>query len=90
MVAVEPPSTAESPGASEGEWVPVARELVYYGIGPWLGPKYARWLNEQTRPHPLDPSALLIPKRLYEVYKNRPLFSKPTPEQLRAIGIIKP
>lgn len=78
---------AEAERTTEQEWVPVARELVKYGIGPWLGPKHSRWLEANTRPVPYVPQVVLIPKRLYEVYRDRPLFSRLTPEQARAIGL---
>jgi hypothetical protein len=69
-------------------WVAVARETFEYNMVPWMGRQYEPWLRAWARPHPVDPHGqLLLPERLYRVFKNGHVpFQRVTPQQVAAAG----
>jgi hypothetical protein len=68
-------------------WVAVARETFKYNMRPWLGRRHENWLRDSVRPHPVDPRGqVLVPQRIYDVFKKRPIFSRVTRAELAAIG----
>jgi hypothetical protein len=68
-------------------WVPVARETFEYNMIPWVGRRHAPWLRAWVRPHPVDSRGLvLVPERIYQVFKQRPLMEPATSEQLAEMG----
>ena len=69
------------------EWVPVARETFEYNIVPWVGRKYVPWLRGWSRPHPIDPTGLvLVPEPLYRVFQQRTVGQQITRAQLAQLG----
>jgi hypothetical protein len=69
-------------------WVAVARETFEYNMVPWMGRHYEPWLRAWARPHPVDlRGQVLVPERLYRVFKNGHVpFQPVTPQQLAAAG----
>ncbi len=78
--------TATSAVAEQDDWVPVAVETYRYQMLPWVGRRFERWLGAQVRRVPHDPGIVLVPKRVYEVFRSRPLMTPINEEQARAIG----
>jgi hypothetical protein len=68
-------------------WVAVARETVEYNMRPWLGRRYESWLRASVRPHPIDPRGqVLVPQRMYDVFKKRRTFARVTRAELDAMA----
>ena len=69
-------------------WTAVARETFEYNLVPWMGRACEAWLRASMQPHPLDPvGQVLIPDRIYEVFKAEHVPLKPvTRQQLAAVG----
>ena len=68
-------------------WVAVARETFEYNMRPWLGHRYQRWLRDSIRPHPIDPRGqVLVPQRMYDVFKKRQTFARVTRAELEAMA----
>jgi len=66
--------------------VPVAREVFEYQMIPWIGRDYAAWLRTVARPHPADSHRLvLVPERVYQVFKQRRPGETVTRAQLEAM-----
>jgi len=80
-------SGANAPEHQEDGWVPVAIESYQYQMVPWVGRRYEKWLRSQVRTVPHDPGIVLVPGRIYEVFRRRPLMSPITEEEARRIGI---
>ncbi len=64
----------------------ISRDELEYVLVPWFGRPYERWVRLHARPHPIDPLAVLIPRELYEEYRQRPKLSPLTEAQKRRLG----
>ena len=65
----------------------VARETFDYNMLPWVGRRHAPWLRAWARPHPVDPRGqVLVPERIYRVFRERTPLEPATREQLTAMG----
>jgi hypothetical protein len=68
-------------------WTAVARETFEYNMRPWMGRRYERWLRDSVRPHPIDQRGqVLVPQRIYDVFKKRRIFARITAAELAAAG----
>lgn len=76
---------------SAEKMVAVSREYFEYNFVPWVGRQYESWLRASTLPHPVDPGGqLLIPDRVYEVFKaERIPQQRINKQQAAAIGARK-
>jgi hypothetical protein len=71
-------------------WVAIARDTFEYNMRPWMGRRYEGWLRDSLRPHPFDPRGqVLVPHRIYDVFKQRPHFARVTAKELAAAGYPK-
>jgi hypothetical protein len=53
---------------------------------PWVGREYAAWLRTAARPHATDRHRLvLVPERIYRVFRTRRHGEHVTPAQLQAM-----
>ena len=67
-------------------WIGVARETFERSMVPWVGRKHETWLRAWARPHPVDPGQVLVPQRIYDVYRARTFMEPLAWWQLKAMG----
>jgi hypothetical protein len=72
------------------DWATVANETFVYNVVPWAGRRYAEWVKAWSRPHPVDPGLVQLPKQMWQAYQQRPpaaRMSRQVAEQLGYPGV---
>ena len=71
-------------------WVAIARDTFEYSMRPWVGRRYEEWLRDSRWAHPVDPRGqVLVPSRIYDVFKKRRHCTPATAKELAAAGYPK-
>lgn len=67
--------------------LPISVDEYEFQLVPWLGRRYRAWLDRQVRVHAHDRGIVLIPRLLYDEYRDRPKMSRLSDGQRRRLGV---